>query len=157
MGSRRLPRPSFPTLEGTRAAKPAAVATIIALAARLGAQTRCASSGGELYGGHSLRTGGAQYLAGLGVDPIRIQSMGRWRSTLVIRYSGQKGAHGITEDTVKGLGSASSTDAPPSAARRALCDSELDAAARAMAALDTATRDRSLATIELLNTNTWHS
>ena len=50
-----------------------------------------------------MRTGGAQALAGLGVDPIRIQTMGRWKSDLVIRYSGARGACGITHDTVRGL------------------------------------------------------
>ena len=29
--------------------------------------------------------------------------MGRWRSSLVIRYSCDKGAHGITHDTIRGL------------------------------------------------------
>ena len=50
-----------------------------------------------------MRTGGAQALAGLGVDPIRIQTMGRWKSDLVIRYSGSRGSSGITRDAARGL------------------------------------------------------
>ena len=50
-----------------------------------------------------VHTGGAQALAGLGVDPLRIQAMGRWRSALVIRYSGARGSAGITRDTARGM------------------------------------------------------
>ena len=77
--------------------------TIIAVAERIGQPTTCPSSGGKLFGGHSLRTGGAQTLAGLGVDPLGIQAMGRWKSQLVIRYAGDKGASGITRDMRRGL------------------------------------------------------
>ena len=107
--------PLFPTCDGQRITKEAAIATITAVADKQGLPTVSPSSGGPLYGGHSLRTGGAQTLAGLGVDPLRIQSMGRWRSSLVIRYSGNKGSAGITGDTIRGLaGRSSSSIAPPS-------------------------------------------
>ncbi len=76
---------------------------IVELAPRLGGPTCCDVGGGQLYGGHSLRTAGAQYLAGLGFDPLRIQAMGCLRSSLVIRYSCNKGAHGITQVTLRGL------------------------------------------------------
>ena len=101
--------PLFPTVHGERITKEAAVATIKALAARIGQPTECPTTGASLFGGHSLRTGGAQSLAGLGVEPMRIQSMGRWRSSLVIRYSGAKGSAGITADAIKGLASRSSS------------------------------------------------
>ena len=91
--------PLFPCADGSRTGKQAAVATIVELAKRVGQPTVCPASGGQLLGGHSMRTGGAQALAGLGVDPIRIQTMGRWKSDLVIRYSGARGACGITHDT----------------------------------------------------------
>ena len=95
--------PLFPDADGQRLRKVAAVATIVELASRMGQPTRCPSSQGQMLGGHSMRTGGAQALAGLGVDPIRIQTMGRWKSDLVIRYSGSRGSSGITRDAARGL------------------------------------------------------
>ena len=95
--------PLFPTQAGARVKKVDAVSTIIELASRMGQPTICPTSHGQFLGGHSMRTGGAQALAGLGVDPIRIQTMGRWKSALVIRYSGAKGACGITRDAARGL------------------------------------------------------
>ena len=77
--------PLFPNADGGGITKASAVATIVGIVTRLGLPTHCHTSGGQLYGGHSLRTGGAHNLAGLGVDPMRIQAMGRWRSSLVIR------------------------------------------------------------------------
>ena len=61
-----------------------------------------------------MRTGGAAALASLGVDPSRIQAMGRWRSNLVIRYAGEHAADGITQQTATALRSAS-PPAQPSA------------------------------------------
>ena len=127
--------PLFPTPLGTRPTKPAAVSTIVAIAARLGTHTT-SSTGGQLFGGHSLRTGGAQYLASLGVDTLRIQSMGRWRSNLVIHYAGDRGALGITEDTRRGLlpasssGPSTSKPAPPRNLMTALSVDELDRAGK---------------------------
>ena len=121
--------PLFPTEAGGRITKTSAVATIVEIVSRLGTPTRCDNSGGQLYGGHSLRTGGAQYLAGLGVDPLRIQAMGRWRSSLVIRYSCNKGAHGITADTVRGLIANNVAVATPNVRESvpgAMCPVELD-------------------------------
>ena len=73
--------PLFPTQDGHRTTKSAAIATITKLATMIGQPTICPSSGGQLLGGHSLRTGGAQTLAGLGVDPMRIQS---WDDGVVV-------------------------------------------------------------------------
>ena len=73
--------PLFPTAEGTRVRKVDAVSTIIELASKMGQHTICPTSQGQLLGGHSMRTGGAQALAGLGVDPIRDQTMGRGNPT----------------------------------------------------------------------------
>ena len=123
--------PLFPRIDGERITKTDAVNTIVAIASRLGAPTICSTSGGQLYGGHSLRTGGAQYLAGLGVDPLRIQSMGRWRSALVVRYSCDKGSCGITRDAVRGI----SERANPRVVKAipiALGARELDSAARVL-------------------------
>ena len=43
----------------------------------------------ELYGGHSLRVSGAQFLAAAGVELSLIQLLGRWSSTAVERYTQQ--------------------------------------------------------------------
>ena len=72
--------------------KTSAVAAIVETVSRLGTTTHCDNSGGQIHGGHSLRTGDAQYLAGLGVDPTRIHAMGQLHSSPVIRYSCNKGS-----------------------------------------------------------------
>ncbi len=43
----------------------------------------------ELYGGHSLRVSGAQFLAAAGVELSLIQLLGRWSSSAVERYTQQ--------------------------------------------------------------------
>ena len=60
-----------------------------------------------LYGGHSLRTGGASALAGLGINPYRIQAMGRWNSPLVIKYAGVSMTGELTSETSRAVGTAS--------------------------------------------------
>ena len=54
--------PLFPTTTGAEVAKAAMVTTITFPAAAAGAPTRD-ERGGRLFGGHSLRTGGAALLA----------------------------------------------------------------------------------------------
>ena len=51
-----------------------------------------------MYGGHSLRTGGASFLAKRGVNPFRIQTMGRWTSPLVVHYTADALATGLAQD-----------------------------------------------------------
>ena len=55
-------------------------------------------SGCQLYGGHSLSTGGASFLACMGVNPFKIQTLGRWTSPLVVHYAGDALASGLAED-----------------------------------------------------------
>ena len=43
----------------------------------------------ELFGGHSLRVAGAQFLAAAGVEVSLIQLLGRWSSSAVERYTQQ--------------------------------------------------------------------
>lgn len=43
----------------------------------------------ELFGGHSLRVSGAQFLAAAGVEMSLIQLLGRWSSSAVERYTQQ--------------------------------------------------------------------
>ena len=100
--ARELDRPAsdlplFPDALGRESSKHAAVSTIFSVVERTGASIRDAH-GSYLYGGHSLRTGGAYLLASRGVNPHKIQSLGRWRSDLVIRYAGEAMSTGIATD-----------------------------------------------------------
>ena len=78
--------PLFFTEAGGEVSKAAAVGTIERLAELIG-ESLTGSGGCRRFGGHSLRTGGASMLAARGLDPDRIQAMGRWRSPLVLHYA----------------------------------------------------------------------
>ena len=89
--------PLCPALDGSEGDKGPAVGTIFRLVELCGSQLQD-DRGSFLYGGHSLRTGGAYMLASLGVNPYKIQSLGRWRSTLVIHYAGEAMHSNIASD-----------------------------------------------------------
>ena len=89
--------PLFPSANGNEVTKHAAVATVFKLVELLGSPTRD-SLGCLLYGGHSFRTGGAHLLASRGVNPFKIQSLGRWKSPLVIHYAGESMSSGVASD-----------------------------------------------------------
>ena len=89
--------PLFPGEDGYRITKGASIATIVEAARRSG-ELVLTPAGAQQFGGHSLRTGGASMLARWGLNPFRIQSLGRWRSNLVIHYSGSAMSHGATEE-----------------------------------------------------------
>ena len=78
--------PLFPTTDGQVISKVAAVETIIKLASMIDSRTHD-DLGRPLFGGHSLRTGGAVALAGLGVDSAKIQCLARWESPMLLRYA----------------------------------------------------------------------
>ena len=78
--------PLFPSIDGQVITKVAAVETIFKLASLIDARTHD-DLGRPLYGGHSLRTGGAVALAGLGVDSAKIQCLARWESPMLLRYA----------------------------------------------------------------------
>ena len=117
--------PLFPDEDGCRLTKGAAIATIVE-AARMTNELVQSETGAQQFGGHSLRTGGATLLARWGINPFRIQSMGRWRSNLVIHYSGSAMSHGITSEALGAqsqvVGNAAKHDAKHLA--RALADME---------------------------------
>ena len=102
--------PLFHTLDGDEVTRQAAVATINRLVELMGLPI-VGTDGSLLYGGHSLRTGGASMLAARGVNPFKIQSLGRWRSPLVIHYAGEAMAGGIAGD-IKSSAASSSAGAP---------------------------------------------
>ena len=78
--------PLFPDALGRTVAKDKVVDTIKALAVRTG-QPVLDSRGGNLYGGHSLRTGGAVYLTALGLDALRVEILARWASPMLAHYA----------------------------------------------------------------------
>lgn len=95
--SRHCELPLFPTVTGTEASKAAVVSTVFELVRRSGLEVMD-SAGSYLYGGHSFRTGGAHLLSSVGINPYKIQALGRWKSPLVIHYA-MDGMHsGIADD-----------------------------------------------------------
>ena len=77
--------PLFPSCNGDEVTKGKAVETIVFLAGKCGLPT-VDSAGKQLYGGHSLRTGGAVALANLGLDSTKIECMARWNSPMLMHY-----------------------------------------------------------------------
>jgi len=68
--------------------KRAVVAHIEFIALRLGLDIE-GPAGERLFGGHSLRVTGAQWMAGLGIPLATIQLIARWSSDVVTRYVGE--------------------------------------------------------------------
>ena len=79
------PLPLFPDIEGNTSEKEGVVRLIEYSASRLGLDTR-SSLGTRVFGGHSLRVSGAQWLARSGVPLALIQLMARWSSMLIALY-----------------------------------------------------------------------
>ncbi|CAK0821559.1 unnamed protein product [Prorocentrum cordatum] len=77
--------PLFPTETGGTATKEAVVKTFEAIASKLGLPI-VDQGGYRLWGGHSLRVTGAQWLASQGVSIAVIQLVARWNSDVVFRY-----------------------------------------------------------------------
>ena len=75
--------PLFPTSEGEHVTKKAAVDTICEAADKLGLDM-ATSSGALKFGGHSLRRGGAHFLAEAGVEVSRIQLHARHSSFAIL-------------------------------------------------------------------------
>ena len=117
--------PLFPDEDGYRITKGASIATIVEAARRSG-ELVLTPAGAQQFGGHSLRTGGASMLARWGLNPFRIQSLGRWRSNLVIHYSGSAMSHGATEEAraLLQLDRSSNPETVPPALRKLVKDVE---------------------------------
>ena len=54
-----------------------------------------------------MRTGGAAYLAGRGIHPLTLQSLGRWRSSLVAYYAGESLHANVANDLLRPSASSS--------------------------------------------------
>lgn len=89
--------PVFPTAEGLEISKAAAVATITMIMGMTGA-TVVDHCGRPKFGGHSLRTGGAVFLTHLGLDSLRIESMARWHSPMLMLYTRSAPLRSITRE-----------------------------------------------------------
>jgi len=85
----------FPTREGNVADKSTVVAHIEAVALKLGMDIEGAS-GERLFGGHSLRVTGAQWMASLGIPLATIQLVARWSSEVVARDVGEAPLQALT-------------------------------------------------------------
>ena len=77
--------PLFPTADGRRVEKSRFVKSIEHGMKLLGFDL-VDEDGDNIFGGHSPRVAGAQHMAELGVDLPLIQLMGRWGSSVVMRY-----------------------------------------------------------------------
>ena len=77
--------PLFPDKAGQVVTKARVVASITKVMENAGQPTKD-SMDRPLYGGHSLRTGGAVLLASLGIDTTRIEAMARWNSPMLLYY-----------------------------------------------------------------------
>ena len=89
--------PLFPTIHGTTVSKESVVATFEAAAAKCGIPLMDAY-GHRLFGGHSLRVSGAQWMATRGLLFISIQLMARWSSDVISRYVGEAPLSRVTEE-----------------------------------------------------------
>ena len=77
--------PLFPTRTAAHADKAVVVSGLEATVIGYGGEIT-GINGGRLYGGHSFRVTGAQKLASLGVEIIKIMVMARWAGETVLRY-----------------------------------------------------------------------
>ena len=89
--------PLFPTIEGRTVYKEAVVKTIEAMAQQLG-EPLADPWGRRRYGGHSMRVSGAKWLAAIGVEVPKIQTLARWSSDVVLRYLGEAHIGAIAGD-----------------------------------------------------------
>jgi hypothetical protein len=77
--------PLFPTEDGQPVARAAVIAALEATVQAYG-DPIAQPNGSRLLGGHSFRVTGAQQLAALGVDVIKIMVLARWAGESVLRY-----------------------------------------------------------------------
>jgi hypothetical protein len=77
--------PLFPTEDGQPVARAAVIAALEATVQAYG-DPIMQPNGSRLLGGHSFRVTGAQQLAALGVDVIKIMVLARWAGESVLRY-----------------------------------------------------------------------
>ena len=89
--------PWFPTLDERSVYKEAVVKTIEAMAQQLG-EPLADPWGRRRYGGHGMRVSGAKWLAAIGVEVSKIQTLAHWSSDVVSRYLGESHIGAIAGD-----------------------------------------------------------
>ena len=89
--------PFFPNELGQVVTKATVVATINSVVAKCGLPVKDAV-GRPLYGGHSLRTGGAVLLSSLGLETTKIEAMARWNSPMLLYYIRSAPLKSITKE-----------------------------------------------------------
>ena len=77
--------PLFPSASGLHVDKAAVVSALECIVAAYGDRI-VAANGCRLFGGHSFRVTGAQRLASLGVEVVKIMVLARWSGETVLRY-----------------------------------------------------------------------
>ena len=89
--------PLFPDDQGNEISKLSAVECINHLVTLTGSPV-ISPQGKPLYGGHSMRTGGAVALSALGLDLQRIECMARWQSPMILHYARNAPLKSITSE-----------------------------------------------------------
>lgn len=77
--------PLFPQANGRHMDKAAVVEALEATVIAYGGRVR-SPTGTRLFGGHSFRVSGAQMLAALGIEVVKIMVLARWAGETVLRY-----------------------------------------------------------------------
>ena len=118
--------PFFPDIAGQVVAKHLVVSSLNKVMQMCGLPLQDAL-GRPMYGGHSMRTGGAVLLFGMGVDTTRIEAMARWNSPMLLYYIRSAPLKSITAEFKKlvqsrgsGLESSFSSSQPPRSVARAV-------------------------------------
>ena len=91
--------PLFPTAAGEEITKVNSVKTIVEVMLACGVATTD-SEGRPRYGGHSLRSGGADMLAKLGLETSKIELLARWNSPMLLHYIRLAPVKSLTEDYI---------------------------------------------------------
>jgi hypothetical protein len=77
--------PLFPTASGRHVDKAIVISALEATIQAYG-EPVVSTTGGRLYGGHSFRVTGAEKLASLGLEVIKIMVLARWAGETILRY-----------------------------------------------------------------------
>ena len=93
--------PFFPCAGGAAVSKAAVVSALEATVRSYGGLTH-GGRGEKFLGGHSFRVTGAQWLASLGVEVVKIIVLARWAGDMVLRYIKEASLACLHED-VKAL------------------------------------------------------
>ena len=104
--------PLFPTPQGRTMTKAKFIQNIEYLVCNQGLRLT-GERGNRLFGGHSARVTGAQFLAGVGLDIFLIQLLARWASQVVLRYVREAPLKNLTRTTVERLRGTRADSGPP--------------------------------------------